>query len=52
MKHLASIGIDASVVDPLAFIIAVGWMEIAVGVAVLIRPFYVGVPEIVIERGQ
>ena len=40
MKHFASIGIDASIVDPLAFIIAVGWMEIALGVAVLIRPLY------------
>jgi hypothetical protein len=40
MKHFASIGIDASIVDPLAFIIAVGWMEIALGVAILIRPLY------------
>ena len=40
LKHWASVGITANVVDPWTFIIAVGIMEIAIGIAVLIRPFY------------
>lgn len=40
IKHWESVGINSSIVDPMTFIIAVGVMEIALGIAILIRPFY------------
>ncbi len=40
VKHWASVGITAEVVDPKTFIIAVGIMEIIIGFAVFIRPVY------------
>ena len=40
INHWASIGITSNVVDPMTFIIAVGIMEIAIGIAVFIKPFY------------
>jgi hypothetical protein len=40
MKHFASIGLGANVVDPLLLVTTVGWMEIALAIAVLIKPLY------------
>lgn len=38
IRHWASIGINANVVDPLLFITAVGFFEIALGLFVLVKP--------------
>jgi hypothetical protein len=40
MKHFASIGLGANVVNPLLLVTIVGWMEIVLAVAVLIKPMY------------
>lgn len=40
LKHWASVGITPDVIDPFTFIIAVGIMEILVGIVVFVKPYY------------